>query len=143
MTNVKSAIIKQPFKAEKGFTLLEVIVAMFIFAVAIAAMLKVMGEGARNTAYLEKKFFAQLTAHNALVLSTLGDPSAEGNSRNGGYEFSWQLTQYPTENESMQRYEMTVEHRYSKQPLSHLVAFRGTSAKRNTETNVAAEGKAP
>ena len=47
-----------------GFTLLEVLVAMAIVAITLAAMIKVSGEFGVNAAYLKEKTFAQWVAEN-------------------------------------------------------------------------------
>ncbi|SIR02263.1 type II secretion system minor pseudopilin GspI [Marinobacterium stanieri] len=52
---------------QRGVTLLELLVALFIFAVAVGALLKVLGEQARIVETLEQRYFAQLVAHNHLA----------------------------------------------------------------------------
>lgn len=114
-------------KNETGFTLLEIIVAMFIFSFAVVALLQLMGDGARTTSYLEEKFFAQLSAHNQLVNAILGDPSDEGQVTNAGYVFEWSLKQYPTDIQSMVRYEIVLTKQETEQQVAKLVAFKAVS----------------
>lgn len=52
---------------ERGFTLLEVLVALTIVAIALAAIIKSTGDAARNTAYLRDKTVAEWVALNRLA----------------------------------------------------------------------------
>ncbi|MFT6913738.1 MAG: general secretion pathway protein I [Motiliproteus sp.] len=54
-------------RLQRGMSLLELLVAVFIFAVAAGALFKVIGENSRHTQQLELRFFAQLAANNALI----------------------------------------------------------------------------
>jgi len=54
-------------RGQRGVTLLELLVALFIFAVAVGALLKVVGGQARITGQLEVRYFAELAAHNHLA----------------------------------------------------------------------------
>lgn len=48
----------------KGFTLVEVLVALVLLAVALSAMIKTASETTVNTAVMRDKFFASLVATN-------------------------------------------------------------------------------
>lgn len=111
---------------QHGFTLLEVLVATFIFAVAVSAMLKVLGESAKTLHQVELKQFATLTAHNQLALSALGNKQSKGSILNAGYAFNWTLTRYPTPDKRIQRYEIIVTEKGDTRVLAHLKAFRGS-----------------
>ncbi|MGB0467290.1 MAG: type II secretion system minor pseudopilin GspI [Pontibacterium sp.] len=109
---------------QQGFTLLEVLVATFIFAVAVAALLKVLGESANNLAYLEKKQFAALTAHNQMALSTLESIGSGGQVSNGGFTFNWSLVKYPTPDSRIAHLTLSISEPDQPQVLSRLNAFR-------------------
>lgn len=115
------------YKHQRGFTLLEVLVATFIFAVAITALLKVLGESANTLHHIEKKQFATLTAHNQLALAILGTPQTDGRSTNGGYDYQWKTASYPTPDSNISRLEVSVAEQGNSQTIAHLKAFRGTS----------------
>lgn len=63
---------------QQGFTLLEVLVALAILAVALAALIKVGSETASNAVYLRDRTHAHWTASNILSLYRTGErqPSA-------------------------------------------------------------------
>lgn len=52
---------------QQGMSLLELLVAVFIFAVAAGGLFKIIGENSRHTEQLELRFFAQLAVNNALI----------------------------------------------------------------------------
>ncbi|HEX2238999.1 MAG TPA: type II secretion system minor pseudopilin GspI, partial [Gammaproteobacteria bacterium] len=54
-------------KTVRGFTLLEVLVALAVIAIALASIIKVVGTGAANAGYLRDKTFAHWVAANRLV----------------------------------------------------------------------------
>ncbi|GGC86647.1 type II secretion system minor pseudopilin GspI [Halopseudomonas salina] len=64
----------------KGFTLLEVLVAMTILAVALAALVKGGSDHSRNTLYLQERTLAHWAGQNLLAEYETGmRPVAEGN----------------------------------------------------------------
>ncbi len=52
---------------EAGFTLMEVLVALAVLAIAMAGLIKAAGGGAANLAYLEDKTLAHWVAMNQLA----------------------------------------------------------------------------
>jgi len=51
----------------RGFTLIEVLVALLVLAVALGALIKAGSEHARNTAYLQERTLAGWVASNLLA----------------------------------------------------------------------------
>ncbi len=77
---------------QTGMSLLELLAATFIFAIAAGGMFKIIGENSRHTAQLELRYFAQLAANNALIelhLQKSWPPlgSHQQQSSQGGREF--------------------------------------------------------
>lgn len=56
-----------PRRAMRGFTLLEILVALVVLAVALGALIKAGSEHARNTAYLQDRALAGWVAANVLA----------------------------------------------------------------------------
>ena len=54
-------------KTERGFTLIEVMIALAIFAVAVASLSSAMHNNVRNAGYLKDKTVANWIANNKMV----------------------------------------------------------------------------
>lgn len=82
--------------SEAGFTLLEVLVALAILAVALGALVKTGAEHARNTVYLQERTMAHWAGQNLLTEFQTGMRSvAEGGRRGememGPYRFGFSV----------------------------------------------------
>lgn len=81
---------------QRGFTLLEVLVALTILALALGAMIRAGGESARNLAGLRDKTFATWVAENRLAEAHLAADwpavgTTQGREEMGGRDWHWQL----------------------------------------------------
>lgn len=68
-------------RAQHGFTLLEVLIALLVVGVALGALIKAGSEHARNTAYLQERALAGWVASNVLADYEAGLRPAEPGSR--------------------------------------------------------------
>lgn len=74
-------------RAARGFTLLEVLVALAVLAVALGAVIQATGSFTRNQAYLRDRTFAEWVAHNQLVSMQLATEWPSIGQKKGEVEF--------------------------------------------------------
>lgn len=80
--------------SERGFTLVEMLVALAIFSLAALALLRLGGATAATTVRLQEQAIAQIVARN-LAAEVLSDPESPpfgtltGQARNGGRNWAW------------------------------------------------------
>ena len=96
-----------------GFSLVEVLVALTVLAIALAAITKTASNNAGNTAYLRDKTFADWVAMNKVTeLYALNQwPSigeSTGDSPMGGHEWAWTMKVSDTPDEDIRRVEVEV-----------------------------------
>ena len=116
-----------------GFTLVEVMVALVVVAVAIPALIKALYSQVDGTAYLRDKSQAQMVAANKLtemrLLSRARQSVLKGRDSGlasmGDREWYWWLESQPTEVDQFYRLEIRVAagEDQREQPLHTLVAF--------------------
>lgn len=97
----------------RGFTLLEVLVALGIFALVAASVLAASSRSLQNAARLEEKTLAMWVADNQLTELQLQDPAPgvgvqEGEVEFAGRTFAWQSSVQGTSDPGMQRIEVLV-----------------------------------
>jgi general secretion pathway protein I len=101
-------------KTVRGFTLLEVLVALAVIAIALASIIKVVGTGAANAGYLRDKTFAHWVAANRLaqmqirhnVWPTLG--TEDGKAKIAGRQWYWRTVTKNTPEPDMRRVDIEV-----------------------------------
>lgn len=83
--------------AEAGFTLIELMVALAVFAIAALALLRMEGASISRTADLDQRLLREIVAQN-MAAETLTDPSppalgsSAGQATNMGRQFAWERT---------------------------------------------------
>jgi general secretion pathway protein I len=97
----------------RGFTLLEVLVAIVLLSLALTALVRLAGLEANATAHLRDSTLAQWVAANALAEARLreGFPalgSRNGEARMGGRRWQWRMQVQATDDASIRRLEVQV-----------------------------------
>ncbi|CAM3726120.1 type II secretion system minor pseudopilin GspI [Litorimonas haliclonae] len=89
-------------KKEAGFTLVEVLVSLLIFAVAILGLTRAGTQTVSTLNQLEEKTYASIVADNQLALARLESEnpfaqSREGEEQSGGRTFEYRVERVETE----------------------------------------------
>jgi len=116
---------------QRGFTLLEVLVALAVLAIALAAAIKGISSHVSNESYLKERSFAHWVAMNKVAeLRASGQwPNAgelNGDATMGGEEFRWSIKVTEFQGGDVRRLDVkVVPQTQPDQPLSTLIAFVG------------------
>lgn len=111
-----------------GFTLIEVLVALAILAVALGALIQGGTNVAVNTGYLRDKTFAEWVALNQIAERQIAPewPAPgryQGVSHMAGQEWHWEEQVETTEDADMRRLVLQVSHAAGDGPVVSLVAY--------------------
>jgi general secretion pathway protein I len=122
-----------------GFTLLEVLVALAVAAIALGAIIKVTAESANSTAYLRDRTLASWVALNQVNQLLLNpdwpkdDSAKSGKTTMADREWRWELRVSETSDKDLRRLEVTVRSRDGAEPLATLIAFKSRRSKDSKE----------
>lgn len=111
-----------------GFTLVEVLVAVAVLAIALAAVIGAMARQADNAGYLKQKTLAVWVAHNRLAEVQLqpkvpGTGRSDGTVEMGGFEWRWEAVVNATEDPRLRRIDIIV--RRPEDPKGSLAELTG------------------
>ncbi|GMR08947.1 MAG: GspI family T2SS minor pseudopilin variant ExeI [Gammaproteobacteria bacterium] len=115
----------------RGFTLLEVLIALGIVAVAFSAIAGLFGEIANTQAELKQKTFAQWVAINKtneiyINRKLLDSGNAEGTEKMAGHPWYWKMKTSKTADKDIRRVELQVYvSRDSAMPAAVITSYHG------------------
>lgn len=124
----RNIILKR--KTNRGFTLLEVMIALFVIAVALGGVIKVMGNAAANTTRLSNKTFAQWVALNQIAKLQIGNQwprfgSDKGEEEMANQEWRWLQKTIKTSDANVKRIELSVWNKNDDSSASPYVTIVG------------------
>jgi len=113
---------------QQGFTLIEVLVALIILAIAFLAVMKVMHDTVRNTDHVQQKLISRWVAMNVLTEMQVGLQSmpaerqvVSGDTRMYGRQWSWDSNVVRAGSDFYQRIAINVY--TNKQRITYLEGF--------------------
>ena len=128
--------MRKASRAARGFTLVEVMVALAIVAIAVPALLFTLDQQIDGTAYLRDRSLAQLVASNRLAELRLALRGGQGRLQGAlggreelaGRDWFWRVQTIATEVPGLSRVEIRVRdgEREETPALYTLVAFLAT-----------------
>ncbi len=97
----------------KGFTLIEVVVAVAVIAIGLMGTIKTVGTVTKNTSYLNERVIATWVAQNAMAsyelnLENDAEKETSGSEEIAGIEWYWTKTLVNTQDPGIQRVEIDV-----------------------------------
>lgn len=98
-------------KRSAGFTLLEVMVAVAVLGIALAAVIKTTSSSGANLSHLRERTLAHWVAENRLAeMQAMGDFNGDGRGsvEMAGREWFWRVETEDTEIPSLRRVEIRV-----------------------------------
>lgn len=104
-----------PVRRQRGFTLVEVVVALAVIALALSAIIQTTGGFIANQVYLHDRTMAHWVARNALTEWQLARQWPELGKHTGTAEFAnrewdWAIQVTQTDEDKMRRLDVEVRH---------------------------------
>ena len=112
-----------------GFSLIEMLVALAVFALAVLGLLNLAGESTRTAVAIEETVLAAVVADNVAVdaatldVRALADAAA-GREEAGGRTWRWTRTSAPTADPALLRVEVQVRSADGQRVVAEVALFR-------------------
>lgn len=118
----------------RGFTLIEMLAAVAVLAIAMAAILSGMARHADNAGYLRERTLALWVAHNRLTEIELqrswpDTGKSDGETEMGGIKWKWVAEVKKTPDEHLRRVDIRVLSPSRKSDSAQLTAFFADSGR--------------
>ncbi len=115
-------------KVQKGFTLIEVVVALLVLTLTMTGLVQAIGNGANNQRTIEERTLAQWVALNQVAAMQLEQTLAAVGSTNGSVEMAarqwwWQQEVAKTEDPTVNRIRVTVTRETGSEELAQVVGY--------------------
>lgn len=116
--------------AEAGFTLIEVLVALSIFSLAVMALLNVAGESTRTAGGVATRVFAEVVAENRAIealtgMTPIAVGQADGADQAAGRLWRWTRRVSETPDRALLRVDLAVTPDGATRPAAALTVFKG------------------
>jgi len=118
------------FLYEKGFTLIEVIIALAVISISMAAVINGVGKNVTNADYLRERTLAHWVASNKIVEIQLSDSvldtrEKKGESELAGRNWEWSVNISNTDIGVIKRVTVEVRREDEEQVLASVIAYVG------------------
>jgi general secretion pathway protein I len=120
------------YKQERGFLLIEALLALVVLAIALTAIISASIDNTRNAYYLQNKTIAQWVAINTLnelrvgLISKGSEDSTQGVETMLNRNWYWSATFSPTPNGTATEAIINVALTLNGSPVAHIVGFLDT-----------------
>jgi len=113
----------------RGFTLIEVMVALAVLAIALSAIAKSVSQNTANLGYLRDRTLAHWVAMNKIAELQIrrdwpGPGATQGSSEMAGREWHWTVTVKETADANVRLLEVAAG-AGKDEPLTHLLGYLG------------------